>query len=241
MSSLADHADHEGKSIFPSVALIEWKTGYKRRQVQRILRDLRDMGVLVVVKKAGQHRPTEYKFNWKKAKKKAPFRGVIDAPDASLVASSSVIDDARGVIVKTPEPSLKPPINEPIYEDIDPKPKRMPKKKQDPLVKAIADVTDTDLKGNYSWLSKQAKALWEGDYTPEDVYSVFGEDGSWYKDDWRGKKGQKPGPVDIPRNIKKYMRTVQEEYVHPSEKDTRDIDKMLEDHDPDWHKENEDG
>jgi len=113
---------------------------------------------------------------------------------------------------------------EPVYEDLEPKPKRMPKKIQNPLVKAIADVTDTDLtiKGNFSWLSKYAKGLWEGDYTPEDVYNIFGEGGSWFKKDWRGQKGQLPTPPDVPRNIKKYGKSV---YV-PPEKDDRDFAEM---------------
>ena len=32
----ADHADHEGRSIYPSDALVAWKTGYSERQVLRI-------------------------------------------------------------------------------------------------------------------------------------------------------------------------------------------------------------
>ena len=32
----ADHADHEGRSIYPSDALVAWKTGYSERQVIRI-------------------------------------------------------------------------------------------------------------------------------------------------------------------------------------------------------------
>ena len=32
----ADHADHEGNGIFPSVGLIAWKTGYTPRNIKRI-------------------------------------------------------------------------------------------------------------------------------------------------------------------------------------------------------------
>ena len=45
--ALADHADHNGGSVRPSVALIAWKTGYSKRQVQRIIRDLEEAGILV--------------------------------------------------------------------------------------------------------------------------------------------------------------------------------------------------
>ncbi len=43
----ADHADHQGRHIFPSVGLVAWKTGYSPRQIQRITRDLQNRGILV--------------------------------------------------------------------------------------------------------------------------------------------------------------------------------------------------
>ena len=42
----ADHADHEGNNVFPSVALIARKTGYTDRQVQRITADLVEAGLM---------------------------------------------------------------------------------------------------------------------------------------------------------------------------------------------------
>jgi hypothetical protein len=42
----ADHADHEGNNVFPSVALIVHKTGYTDRQVQRITADLVEAGLM---------------------------------------------------------------------------------------------------------------------------------------------------------------------------------------------------
>lgn len=43
----ADHADHDGGSIWPAVATIAWKTGYTDRQVIRLTKRLREMGILV--------------------------------------------------------------------------------------------------------------------------------------------------------------------------------------------------
>ncbi len=43
----ADHADHEGHSIYPSVDLIVRKTGYSRRSIQRIVIKLIEKGHLV--------------------------------------------------------------------------------------------------------------------------------------------------------------------------------------------------
>lgn len=43
----ADHADHNGKNIYPAVSTVAEKTGYDERTVQRITRDLEEMGFLV--------------------------------------------------------------------------------------------------------------------------------------------------------------------------------------------------
>lgn len=43
----ADHADQNGRSIYPSVELISKKTGYEERAVQMITRNLQQMGYLL--------------------------------------------------------------------------------------------------------------------------------------------------------------------------------------------------
>lgn len=43
----ADHADHIGKNIWPAVPTISKKTGLDDRSVQRLTRDLEDIGLLV--------------------------------------------------------------------------------------------------------------------------------------------------------------------------------------------------
>ena len=43
----ADHADHNGKNIYPAVATIARKTGYEERSVQRLTHELENMGILV--------------------------------------------------------------------------------------------------------------------------------------------------------------------------------------------------
>jgi Helix-turn-helix domain/DnaA N-terminal domain len=43
----ADHADHHGKNIYPSIATIAKKTGYEDRSVQRLTHELEQMLVLV--------------------------------------------------------------------------------------------------------------------------------------------------------------------------------------------------
>ena len=47
MLAYADHADHNGFSIFPAVSTVAEKTGYSERSVQRITRILEEKGYLI--------------------------------------------------------------------------------------------------------------------------------------------------------------------------------------------------
>ncbi len=43
----ADHADHNGKNIFPAIATVARKTGYGERNVQYLTGELEEMGILI--------------------------------------------------------------------------------------------------------------------------------------------------------------------------------------------------
>jgi hypothetical protein len=73
MLALADFADDEGGGIFPSVKRVAWKTGYSKRNTQRIISELRERGVLVEVRQSGRRRATEYRIEWSVATPKASF------------------------------------------------------------------------------------------------------------------------------------------------------------------------
>jgi hypothetical protein len=60
--AMADHADDEGAEVFPSTGLIGWKTGYSKRQVQRIIDGMEVAGLLVRVAEAHGWRATEYRI-----------------------------------------------------------------------------------------------------------------------------------------------------------------------------------
>lgn len=70
--ALADHADHNGDRVFPSVALIAWKTNYTRRQVQRIMRELEACKVLVPVRER-KGKTTMYRIAISAGTPKQPF------------------------------------------------------------------------------------------------------------------------------------------------------------------------
>jgi len=72
--ALADHADHLGANIYPSIELIAWKTGYSGRQVSRVIAQLVTDGLLLTVRPGGgRGRSTMYRFDLDAGTVKPPF------------------------------------------------------------------------------------------------------------------------------------------------------------------------
>lgn len=72
--ALADHADHLGANIYPSIGLIAWKTGYSESQVRRIMQRLVTDGLLIAVRIGGGRGNTNgYRFDLNAGMVKAPF------------------------------------------------------------------------------------------------------------------------------------------------------------------------
>lgn len=90
MLSLADHANEEGRSIYPSVKRICDKTSLRERVVRRTLSELRDTDGLNLIRITGQstmNHPNEYAINIKALRKMATVTmpddsGAFDAPPA---------------------------------------------------------------------------------------------------------------------------------------------------------------
>ncbi len=62
--ALADHADDDGTNCYPAMGYIAWKTDYSVRQVRRVVKQLRDIGALVILDESrGQGRPVHYQVN----------------------------------------------------------------------------------------------------------------------------------------------------------------------------------
>lgn len=206
MLSLADHANDRGEKIFPSIARQAWKTGYSERQVGRILKELRDVGILIIVKKAYRGRPTEYKIDWSKAKKKEKFRyanlDTLSENGVTSEDSSKDISKNKGDIAMSDKPSLiKPSLNEPSEN------KRFTNNIKKAMVSALSQVTGMDESLNYGRLAKDAKALHKAGYSATDISNVFGKKSVWYKKHWKGRKGDKPTTGDIRSLIKELVHT----------------------------------
>ena len=82
MLALADHANEEGKSIYPSVQRVCDKTALGERVVRRTLSELRgeDVGLIRVVRKSKFHSTTEYAINVKNLRSLVVERPALDAP-----------------------------------------------------------------------------------------------------------------------------------------------------------------
>lgn len=80
--ALADHADEDGASIYPSIDRIAEKAKVSRRTAQYTLRKLEDEGLVVVVSEGGRRgRDTrEWRFDLEKLSALIPARGAKSAP-----------------------------------------------------------------------------------------------------------------------------------------------------------------
>jgi hypothetical protein len=105
--ALADHAHDDGTKCFPGLRYLAWKTGFKRRQAQRVLRSLEQRGIIVPVAnvKGGRGGATEYHIFVEKGVKMTPFqRGEAarhsEPPRASFSTVKSVTEDAPTVFIR---------------------------------------------------------------------------------------------------------------------------------------------
>jgi hypothetical protein len=117
--AMADHADDEGWNCFPSMDRIAYKTGYKPRNVIRVVKELREIRALVIVADATAQKPTEYRICLEALPDKPPFpqwraehgrskgRGAGFAPVQPGVARGAKKAD-KGVAPSTPKQLVKP-------------------------------------------------------------------------------------------------------------------------------------
>jgi hypothetical protein len=107
LMAFADHADHEGRNIYPGIGLIAWKTGYSPRQVQRILNALLAVGILVLDDvNYGPYGTNRYHIDWSAARPKpARFRSL----------SNNLSDDSE-----PPPTDSQPTVNRSLPDTLSP-------------------------------------------------------------------------------------------------------------------------
>ncbi len=114
----ADHADHDGRGIYPSVDLLTRKTGYSKRSVQRITRQLEAAGLLLPDGK-GPHGIRRWRIDLGHAggAKLAPLGVTPVALEGCQIEREGVTPVAlRGAIAMAPKPSLTVTKTEPSEE-----------------------------------------------------------------------------------------------------------------------------
>jgi len=74
--AMADHARDDGSRCFPSVGYLSWKTNYSLRQVQRILANLENTGIIIPVayQNGGRGFATEYQLVLAAAPRKESYQ-----------------------------------------------------------------------------------------------------------------------------------------------------------------------
>lgn len=110
--ALADHADHDGGSVFPSLGFIGWRLGYSKRQVRRIVAKLRDeLHLIEQVASSRDHRATEYRLTLENGVPKPPY--VPDREDKlsgrTFRPDRADISTDRADTATSSEPSIEPP------------------------------------------------------------------------------------------------------------------------------------
>lgn len=174
--SLADHADHQGNNVFPSLGLTAWKTGYSEQQVRRVLRALEKAKILIVVeRKVGKR--TVYKIDLSAGKLKPEY---VFTP-----YKKSDVSKSKGYQNDTPNPLQNeqptPDISREEIERINrhKEPSLEPSKAASPFVemknsiqKAFGWAKPTD--GEWGQINRTAAQLLKVDITPADIPSLHG-------------------------------------------------------------------
>lgn len=115
--AMADHAKSDGTRVFPSVALIAWKTDYSERQVRRIISELKSAQLLIPIahEKGGRSQITQrgystvYDIDLSVCERKEPFR----KDDTALSTKSDTALSAKSSYNRHKESSggISPPVS----------------------------------------------------------------------------------------------------------------------------------
>jgi hypothetical protein len=202
--SYADHAAHDGTSIYPSVERMAWKTGYSERSIQRITRDLEDAGILVR-DGTGPNGVNKYRIEISNLPGRQPYQrsdqggdkispqaqgGVTFCQGGGDILSGGVTKSAERGDKMSPKPSLT--VKEPSKNrhcNLSPSQEMFGRLAE--LCQIELDLITQDQRGK---LNKVAKKLLDAGKTLDHIgkFETY-----WYTRDWRGKKGQPPGPWDV--------------------------------------------
>lgn len=99
-AAMADIANDDGSSIFPSVAYLAWLLGKGERSVQHGLSELKNLGIIeaVAFERGGRNHTTEYRLIEAKLPYRLPWKGVRKgATSAPFISAKGEIPDIERV------------------------------------------------------------------------------------------------------------------------------------------------
>lgn len=173
--ALADHADHNGNNVYPSIELVAWKTGYSESQARRIIKALVKDGLLEATPRAGK--TTRYSIHLDQGIKKTPFRDKGFQDDTpSKTEGVSLSDTPTPAIQMTPEPSFEPSRKEERKPD-EPRIMTIAEKTQcaDKLIRAWADAYAYMGTFNTSYRRRDAIKLVDMGATYDEIRAMVSE------------------------------------------------------------------
>jgi len=168
MLALADHANDMGGRVFPSIERVAHKVCLSKRQVQRIMNDLRKEGLIHMTHKASRHRPREYRIDLVKLKEimveyetpmkvrgdnMTPLNGQVGVtPTSPKPSVVKLTDNKVNLRTNVPHPDSQHP-SILVYRSVT---NRYPKKElYTTIIKAIGDNTEDDLRPYHQeWLER---------------------------------------------------------------------------------------
>jgi hypothetical protein len=231
--AMADYASDSGESIFPSIATLARKTSLSDRSVQRSIQSLLEGRYLDMVREGGGRNHTNLyrirvaRFSEEKGKAVTPIEA--EELKGDTVSKKGDTVSKKGDAV-SPEPSLtikEPPVaapskslhGEPVYEVCDEYgiPLEQKKKKerraratppeQFEVAQALADVTGMSFPANRARLAVEARELLKDDrVSAKLILEEYGANGTWYRMDFRGKKGERPTLRQIRETLFTYKK-----------------------------------
>ena len=114
--AMADHADHIGENIYPSVGLIAWKTGYSERTIQRLIKSLLKKNILKIQKQR-PGKTTIYCTAFQNAPLRQPYKSE-QTPDIYVTPDTKDVTPTPDTQM-SPEPSIEPSIKKTTFASPD--------------------------------------------------------------------------------------------------------------------------
>jgi len=145
------------------------------------------------------------------------------------ISQTEMYESARPLTETTSETTIKNIAGEenppaiPIAKSEEQKPTAREKPKGNPelfdIAKALSDVTGLPLDLNKPRLFKEAKFLSRAGITSEKILKYYSPGGPWFRNDWRGQKGDKPNTRAIRETLRSWDNDEGDGKINAKERD----------------------